>query len=152
MSASIQTAGGTPVPTNPKPRYGTIAARIGAQFEHKLEQDLTLPSGRLLKKGGKIHLTVDDITRLAADEVEHVKWMCRHPQCAHKRYPNKGQLLRDHPGNRDLEKAEETHLYVGVAWLPGVEAQPAKTDKTGAIVQEAIEARPARLRLLSDEE
>lgn len=136
-------------------RFGCFPARIGAQLEHRLEKDLSLESGRLLKRGGKVHVTVEDLTRVDPDNLRYVEWMCRHPDCMRegKRYKSKAALIQDHASNRELEKAEEAHLFNAVMWVPAQEACAEERDKkTGEIVRPAQEARPMFLKLLSDEE
>lgn len=134
-----------------KKRYGCFPARIHAAFNHKLEKNLTLPSGRFLKEGTNVYLDVADITR--HPEVEgHVEYVCKHPECKGKRWKSTAELIQSHPVNRDLEKAEEAHCFYGVAWLPGVEAKAAKLGKDGAIIEPEVKSELPRILLVSDEE
>ena len=147
---------GNPTMTHPTStpnakRHGCYPMRIGFMMDHVLEHDLTLPSGRRLKARQKVHLSVQDITR-HVDAAPHTTWICRHPDCAGKRWESKAKLLNDHPPNKDLAKAEQTHLFYAVAWVPGVDAQEEKRAKDGAIVQEKRDAQLPKLVLLSDEE
>ena len=145
-------------------RFGVIALRIGSVIEHRLTKALKLASGRLLEKGSKIHLGVDDITR-HPDEPH--KWHCRRPDvaqgkttwspCEHMEqhpegFATKKELLAVHRSNRELRNDEETHLYFAVADLPASPGKKAVLDKNGEEVEGAVEPRGARILILSDEE
>lgn len=133
-------------------RYGCFPMRIGASFNHKLERDLTLKdSHRLLRKGISLHLDVQDITR-RPDLVPHTKWVCRNAECKGESWASKEALVAAHDNNRQLEVREEAHCYYGVAWTPAVAARPVKLDKDNSVVEEAIEASPPVIVLLSDED
>lgn len=140
----------TPIVTVQK-RYGCFGARIGASFNHRLENNLTFPSGRFLKKGSTIFLDLQDATR-NTEAAKTAKWVCRHPDCKNIEHASKEALIESHPNNKDLVKDEQAHCYYAVAWLPGVEAKDAKIGKDGAVLEDAIEARLPRVMILSDEE
>lgn len=131
-------------------RFGTVAAKIGTNHQRKLQFGMRLPSGRVVAPGAKVYFRVEDITR-HPEAAAHVKWVCCNVECVGKEFASKGALLADHADNRELAKREETHLYYAVADIPALEAQPEKIEK-GRIVAVAVEAKPATLMLLSDEE
>jgi hypothetical protein len=134
-----------------KIRYGCFPAKIGCDFQHKLERILELPSGRKLPAGTVIYLTVQDITRYPEAE-GHIKWRCSHPGCAGKHWPTKKDLLAAHPSNRELERAEETHLFMAVAYTANIPGSPEKRAKDGSLEELARPAKPATVLLLTDEE
>ena len=134
-----------------KIRYGCFPAKIGCDFQHKLERILELPSGRKLPAGTVIYLTVQDITRYPEAE-GHTKWRCSHPGCAGKNWATKKELLAAHPSNRELEHQNETHLCMAVAYVPAIPAREEKRNKDGEIVELARPAVPARVLLMTDEE
>lgn len=138
-------------------RYGTFPMRIGATVEHKLTKGITLPSGRMLTPGQKMHVDVKDITRAPeADGCSH--WMC-HPHasirdaaCAGKTFASKAALLAAHGDNRELKKLQEIHCYYAVAHVPASPEKAAVLDKQGNPISEHVPAKPATILLLSDEE
>lgn len=144
-----------------KPKFGILVARIGAMFDHRLERDIQLESGRMLKRGGKVHLSVERLTDLNEDELKHVRWMCRHPSCAiddetggPRRWPNKRALLIDHnPRATEFKANEEAHVLIAVGWFPAYPAVAEQRDKkTGELLVAPEDAKPARVALFSDEE
>lgn len=134
-----------------KKRCGCFPAKIGAMFAHRLEQPLTLPSGRFLKTGLAIHLALEDITRHPEAE-KHTHWICLSPHCTGKHWESKKALVAAHPNNKELERQEETHCFYAVAWLPGVPGVEEKKNKDGSLIQEAEAAKLPTIMLLSDEE
>ena len=132
-------------------RYGCFPVVIGAMLEHLLSQRLTLPSGRTLGVGQRIHTEVQDITRHPEAD-GHTQWVCRSPHCTGKTWASKKDLVAAHPNNRDLKKDMEVHCFYAVAHVPAIAGKPETTDKHGNVTAEAIPAEPAKLILLSDEE
>lgn len=140
-------AAGVPVGPAKRKRFGCIAARIGSQQAHRL--GVTAEGARA---GSIVHAIVKDVTR-HPEEAEQAKWVCRHAACASKSWQSKAALLKDHPENRILDKQEETHLYLAVFEAEATPAVAEKRDeKSGKVTQAAVDAKPARLLLLSDEE
>lgn len=134
-----------------KKRCGCFPAKIGSMFNHRLEQALTLSSGRFLKAGLSIHLTLQDLTR-HPDAEKHTRWICLSPHCTGKSWPSKKALVSEHPSNKDLERQEESHCFYGVAWLPKVARVEEKRDKNNDLISEAEAERLPTVILLSDEE
>jgi hypothetical protein len=137
-----------------KKRFGCFAARIGTTHQHRLTQDLTLPSGRLLRAGQHIHLDVQDVTR-HPEATKHATWVCLSPLCREvgkAKFASKGELLAAHLDQRVLEKQEEQHLFYAVAHIPGVDAKAEVRRKDGSIEVPASEAQLPKVMLLSDEE
>lgn len=142
-------------------RAGTFLVKIGAMLEHRLERDLQLPSGRQLKRGGKIHVVVENYALLSEEDQKRVEWMCRNPSCQWddtagkpRRHASKRSCLVEHAQDDKRYQAEEdVHLVVGVGWFP---AKPPKEEvrdkKTGELLEAADLGTPARLALFSDEE
>lgn len=152
MTTPDRNAAIQPIPVKAKPgvqAYGCFPARIGWEFDHKIEKDLTLPSGRLLKRGFKIHLGVQNILNYPI-EAQSAEWVCRHPECRGKRWPSAGALCADHPRHRDMVTNQEAHCYYAVAWTERVEAKEAKVNKAGETLEEAVEAKPSTILLLSN--
>ena len=134
-----------------KIRYGCVSARIGAMFAWKLKAPLTLKSGRVEAAGRTIHLTIQPLDR--NPEIEpHVKWVCRHPDCAGKEFATKKELVASHKTNRELEQLEESHCYHAVAHVPGQAAKEEKRGKHGEVLEEGSPARLPTIVLLADEE
>lgn len=144
-------------------RFGCFAARIGAVLEWRLTARIRLPSGRWLDKGTKVHLGVEDITRHPDAQVT---WHCRRPDVAQGKTPwspcehmadrpggfaSKKELVAAHRDNRLLRQDEEAHVYFAVAEVPATPAVPAKV-KNGEEIEPGVEAKPAQILLLSDEE
>lgn len=116
--------------SNPHYKYGEKAdanGRIGFKRTH------ALPGSKHLK-------AVEDISRLQPELAKHVKWECRHPECAGKKFASKAECVRSHRPNKDLRREQQTHLIYGV-----LELAATKDAKTG-------ETTPAYFDLLSDEE
>jgi len=132
-------------------RYGCFPAVIGATLEHRLTQRLTFASGRFLAAGQKLHQDVADITRHPEAE-GHTHWICRSPHCIGKTWASKKALIAAHPDNRELKKNEEVHCFYAFAHVPAVKGRDAVVDKQGNVTEEAVEAKPEKLLLLSDEE
>lgn len=138
----------------PVQRYGCFSLRIGSSLNHKLEKDLTMPeSHRLIRRGMTIHLDVQDITRDPNPSyAAHTKWICRHADCKGQTWGTKGELVASHENERQLAQKQEAHCFYAVAWIPAIFAAPVKLDKEGQVVEEAKEATPPRVVLLSDED
>lgn len=134
-----------------KIRYGCFPAKIGCDFNHRLEQPLTLRSGRIEAAGRFVYLTIQDITRHPEADA-HVKWRCLNANCAGKHWASKKDLLAAHPPNRELERQEEIHCFMAVAYVPPVPAKEEKKDKHGQVIEPAEPAKLATVLLLSDEE
>lgn len=106
--------------------------------------------------GANIYLVVQDISRLEPELVQHVKWMCRHPDCAGQRHATREDLIRSHGDNRDLiAEAErsivgQAHIYVGVLELTG-KRNDKRTDKDGKVMGPEWLQEPT-VMLLSNEE
>jgi hypothetical protein len=134
-----------------KPRCGCFPVVIGALLNHKLDANLTLPSGRFLRAGQSLHLTVEDITRHPELE-QHTKWICRSPLCTGKHWKTKKALVAEHRPNKELDRDDEVHCFYAVASVPGVEPKAEVRAKDGSIVSEAVESKMPSILLLSDEE
>lgn len=148
MNTAPQTIGAS---SNPhRKRFGTIAAKIGTDHEHKIPYGLRAKNGRVHAPGSRVYFRIEDITRHPEAD-GHTHWVCRHAGCQGKTWTSKAAMLADHADNRELAKREETHLYYAVADIPEQPAVPEKIEK-GRVMQVAKEAQPATILLLSDEE
>lgn len=127
-------------------RFGTIAARIYSDHRHK--QSINTPTAA---SGSSPYFVVQDPTRHPED-AKHAKWCCQHASCAGKCWATKSDLLAAHEDNRVLKQKQEIHLYYAASELPAIEGRPEKRDSKGELVHEAVEAKPARVILFSDEE
>lgn len=151
MALNTTLRGGSAAKTSDPTRYGCFPVVIGALLEHRLSKRITLPSGRTLGIGQKLHAEVQDITRHPKAQA-HAQWLCRSPHCTGKTWSTKEELLADHPDNRALKAQQEVHAFYAVAYVPPQPEIPPVKDKAGNITVEAVPAEPEKLLLLSDEE
>ena len=123
-------------------RVGLVAARIGADLQHKLGVEIQTDRGPA-PVGAIVQLTVADVTRFP-DEADAAKWVCRTCGTFHK---SKRELLQAHRPNKDLMASGETHIYHAI--FERAATKEVRDPKTGEVKEAAV---PARAMLLSDEE
>ncbi|HEY2408842.1 MAG TPA: hypothetical protein VGI10_22710 [Polyangiaceae bacterium] len=133
-----------------QPRYGCIAARVGASFaikttvpfktqrsEHKGYFAQGARSG-VLHAGQTLHLAVASLAVASPEALAVMKWVCKHPACKGEKWESKEELLAGHSNDAKLAADQQTHVYFAVAEAAYVPGTPAKRDAEGNELEPAV--------------
>lgn len=153
-----------------EPAHGTLGRQLGGKARVRLQRkDPTvelgingIDGGPMVTKalpGHVVQCEVQDLTRLDPEDLQHLRWVCSHPDCKGKSYATKDELFRAHPKKDAMDKAERqrldggrAHVYFGVIETPGVDAKAEVRNDKGHVTQQAVAARTASVVLVSESE